>query len=144
MDKLTAKQRCKLFGLAKEKSLSHAALRQMTPAGSVAKLTIVEAAVLIDAVQAGKSPDYGKPPRVPRNKRKRRPKGVAGIATDAQLAKIDALRIDLGWTVAGLKEWLSKRHYKTHGGTMDVIRSSDDAKEVIELLKAVIERSRKA
>lgn len=59
------------------------------------------------------------------------------MASLAQRAKIEALRIDLEWGQEGLSGFLAERHY-SHGGNMGSILTSRDASEVIELLKAVL------
>jgi hypothetical protein len=62
------------------------------------------------------------------------------MATDAQHRKIDALRIDLGWSREKLQRWLSNRHHGD-GRPMTSIDSSRDAQAVIELLKVVVART---
>ena len=61
------------------------------------------------------------------------------------MAKIrQDLRLELGWTEEGFTEWLGKRHYKGTKRPMTEMNSSGDAVAVIELLKGVLARTRKA
>ncbi len=166
------KQTSFIFGLARRRGLDIDAVRAMTPQGSVKKMSALEASVLIDAMQQGDAPDYSKPPRGYHKKRlkkvkRRAPKNVVRPPTPDQMSMWEALldklaengernrqlRIrldkprngdDAPVTAARVLKWLGKRHYATHGGAMNRMLTSDDCKECIELLKAVIGRSRKA
>ncbi len=142
---ITAAQRCKIFAIAKQRGKSTDDIRAMTPAGSISMLTCVQAAVLIDALEQGKSPDYDKVPRVPASKRKRRPKGVFAIARDEQRKKIYALANEIGFDGDDLDEWLSKRHFADKRPMDCVLNpaaavSSNDMNAVIELLKHVLRK----
>lgn len=151
-ERITPSQNRKLFALAKEQGKSIDELRDMTPAGSISMLTKFQAANLIDALESGKSVDYSKQSRMrcgtgvsPVNqKRTRRPKGVIALATDAQRNTIEDLRAALGWSDEGLTEFLAKRHYKGTNRPMTEMLTSGDAVARIELLKAVLEKSRNA
>ena len=139
-ERITPPQRRALFAAAGDRGLSIDDIRDMTPAGSISALTRAQASDLLDRVNAGKDFDERrrKRPRGPR-----RPKGVFAMASPAQRAKIEALRIDLGWTPDGLAGFLAERHY-SHGGSMSKILTTADASEIIELLKAVLNRQRAA
>lgn len=94
-----------------------------------------QASDLLDRLNAGKQ--YEHPRKTVRGRR--RPKGVYAMATDAQHRKIESLRIELGCTPNGLRDWLSERHY-IDGRPMTRIDSTADGIAVIELLKSVLER----
>ncbi len=139
IEPLSAGQRRALFAVGKARGLSIDGLRELTPAGSISALTRAEAASLLDRLNAGT--DYEHPRQTER--RPRRPKGVFAIVSDAQKRKIKALLIDLGWNPEKLQAWLSKRHH-LDGRSMTKIDSTSDARDVIELLKAVLTKQREA
>ena len=136
---LTAGQRRALFSAARARGLNVDDLRSMTPLGSISAMTRAQAAHLLTRLNAGTDHAH---PRV-QERAPRRPKGLYGLATAAQRRKVEALRIDLGWSTEGLAGFLSERHF-IDGRRMDRIDSLTDASEVIELLKAVRGRSRPA
>jgi hypothetical protein len=110
-------------------------LRALTPAGSISAMTHRQASDLLNRLNA--RTEYEHPRKTKRGPR--RPKGVYRLATDAQRAKVESLRMYLGWTPDRLSEWLGERHHKD-GRPMTRIDSSIDAVAVIELLKAVLGR----
>ena len=130
---ITDAQRRAIFAWGRANGMSIEDLRAMTPAGSISKMTRDQASKLIDRLNREQQ---AKRPR----RRKRRPKNVFAIATEEQRAKIDSLRLTLGWSPEKLDAWLSKRHF-LDGRPMNKIDSSDDAVRVIELLKGVIKRT---
>ncbi len=136
---ITAAQRRALFAAGRAHGLDIDTLRALTPAGSISMLTRDEAARLLDRLNGGTNHEH--PRRSPRDPR--RPKDVYRMATDAQHRKIEALRIDLGWGGEKLHQWLSDRHHDD-GRPLTTIDSSRDAQAVIELLKVVLARTRKA
>lgn len=145
-DTLTSAQRSKLFALAKEQGHTIDDLRAMTPAGSISMLTRGQAATLIDALEKGNSPNYGRTPRMPR-----RPAGTIRFMTDAQCSAIDRARARLGMTATQFHDWLAKRHFRSDPSrSMACVLdpkaavSTADAGEVIELLKAVVAKHEQA
>lgn len=145
---ITPEQRRALFAAGKARGLDIDDLRAMTPAGSISLLTRLQASRLIDRLNAGSESSYPKR----RSRAPRRPKGIHAIATPSQRNKIEALRIDLGWTPGNLGKWLSGRHH-VHGRPMATLRegaytlnidSTADASAVIELLKAVLAKTERA
>lgn len=129
---ITPAQRTALFAAARSRGLGIDDIRAMTPAGSISKLTRLQARELLDRLNAGT-------PHAVQH-RPRRPKGVYALVTDAQRNKIEALRIELGWTPERLKEWLGERTH-ADGRPMTRMDTTADASAVIELLKAVTGRS---
>ena len=172
MRKATPKQIAHVWALARERGMDAGQLHEVAQRESLKTLSVTEASILIDALKRNVAPDYSKPPRgyhkPPETTRPPRlPKGVARLPTEAQVFKWSAmldtladigernrqLRIrldkrrqgdDTPVTDVRVIKWLSQRHYKTHGGPMHKILTSDDAKEGIELLKAVIAKSKAA
>lgn len=139
--KLTDQQRRHIFAAGRERGMSTDDLRRMTPAGSISMLTRDQAASLIDALKRGKSPDYERRPRMPRGKsRSRKPEGVIRMISEAQRARIEALRIDIDCTKEELQDWLRVRHFPD-GRPLTEMCSGDDAVYVIELLKHVLNRT---
>lgn len=136
---ITAGQRAALFAAGRARGLTIDGLRAMTPAGSISLLTFDEAAALLTRLNA--ETDYAQPRKPDRGPR--RPKGIYAIRTPAQLGKVESLRIELGWTVDRLLEFLRGRTF-TDGHAMDKWASTDDGRHVIELLKAVLKRQRAA
>jgi len=148
--KITAAQMRKLHALGKERGKDIDALRAMTPAGSLSMLTVNQAAVLIDALETERSPDYSSRPAAPRKPRRRA--GVIPIdaldITDAQRDKIAALSIDLGWSEQELRAWLGRRHFPDREGDpterpLTKMETREDAQFVIELLKHIVARKEK-
>lgn len=136
---ITPEQRKALFAIGKARGRSIDDLRDLTPAGSISALTRLQTARLLESLNAG-TPYRGSPRR---SRTPRHPKGVFAIATPAQRNKIEALRIDLGWTPDGLAGFLHDRRH-TDGRRMTRIDGTTDAAAVIELLKAVLVKSRQA
>lgn len=136
---IAAGQRRALFAAAERLGWSLDDLRAVTPGGSISKLTVRQASELLDRLNAGTPAAE----RHATRRSPRRPKNVLAMPTPAQRVKLDALREALGWTAERLNEWLSERHY-SHGGPMSQMATSRDAREVIELLKDVVRRSKKA
>ncbi|MFO0972392.1 MAG: hypothetical protein U1A27_02995 [Phycisphaerae bacterium] len=128
-------QRKALFALAATLGLDIDELRDLTPARSISKLTVAQAAELLDRLRGGG-------PNCSRQPAKRRPAGVIVMVTDAQLARIDALRRELRWTRAGLGQFLSQRTHE-HGGPMNVIRTTKDGRAVMMLLSQVAARMKR-
>lgn len=136
---IAAGQRRALFAAAERLGWSLDDLRAVTPGGSISKLTVRQASELLDRLNAGTpAAEQHATRRGPR-----RPKTVFAMPTPAQRVKLDALREALGWTAERLNEWLSERHY-SHGGAMNQMATSRDAREVIELLKHVVAGSERA
>lgn len=136
---ITAGQRKALFAAGRAHGLDIDDLRGLTPAGSVSALTRLQAASLLERLNRGTETARPEPrPRAPR-----RPKGVLAICTAAQRGKIEALRIDLGWTPEGLTAFLAERHH-LDGRAMTAIDSTKDGAAVIELLKTVLGRTLEA
>ena len=136
---ITAEQRRAIFAAGKSRGLDIDDLRQLTPAGSISALTRLQATELLQRLNA-----HGEHPYPKRHSRApRRPKGVYAIPTGSQLNKIEALRIELGWTPEGLQGWLAERHH-VDGRLMTKIDSTTDAAAVIELLKAVLVKTDRA
>lgn len=149
----TPKQIGYLWGLARKRGIDGSLLREMTPAGSISKMNTVQASILIDALKCGKPPDYSRRPsgyhkRTPARPRPRLPSGVARMSTlEADLLRaklIDEVRGLCGWSLARMEAWMAARHYKSHGGPMNVVRTTTDHVECIELLKAVRGRGQRA
>lgn len=137
---ISAGQRKAIFAAAHARGMSIDDIRDMTPAGSISKLTAAEASRVLDSINAGTQHEL---PRRKRPRGPRRPKGSIRLATPDQHRFIAALRIELGWTEGELDEFLSKRTFK-HGGPMDKIQTTADGIEVIELLKGVRDRQQAA
>jgi len=137
---MTPGQRRALFAAGRARGLDRDTLRALTPAGSISALSADQARELLQRLNAGTEYAHPKVSECPRGPR--RPKGVYAIATAAQRGKIDALRIDLGWTPEGLNSWLSERTH-VDGRRMTRVDSTRDANAVIELLKAVVSRTRR-
>ncbi len=135
-ESITPAQRRALFAAGKRRGMDIDALRSLTPRGSISALSRAEAARILTSLNCGT--DHEHPRRSPR--RPRRPAGVYAFASDAQRRKIQALRIDLGWTPEKFQEWLSERHHGD-GRPMTRIDSTTDAQAVIELLKVVLSRT---
>jgi len=134
---ITSGQRRALFAFGRAHGLTIDDLRAFSPAGSISAMTRAEASRLLDRLNTATEHEH--PRRSPRAPR--RPAGVYRIATEAQHRKIEALRLDLGWIEEGLREWLSERHHDD-GRPMTSIDSTVDGQAVIELLKAVLARTR--
>ncbi|MFH1417297.1 MAG: hypothetical protein ABII12_03310 [Planctomycetota bacterium] len=118
---------------------------------SLRNLSLIEASALIEALKAGRHPDYAQRPQWRKPAKPRPPrlqKGVARMPTFEQLELnrelTEWLARHYGKSVKQVEAWLAKRKYKTHGGPMHIIRTSDDCKERIELLKAVRGKAIKA
>lgn len=133
-------QRRAIFAAAESRGLSIDDVRDMTPAGSISRLTWQRASNLLDSINRGTAfqKDRRERPRSPR-----RPKGVMAMVSEAQHRKIESLRIDLSFTTSRLHEFLAVRHY-SHGGSTARILTAADGIEVIELLKAVAARKKYA
>lgn len=139
---ITAAQRRALFAAGRVRGLTIDDIRGMTPTGSISALTRGQASDLLEGLNRGT--EYAHPRKRKSSRgRPRRPKGVYAIATEAQHRKIESLRIQLGWTTEGLRGWLSERHY-ADGRAMTNIDSTNDGRDVIELLKGVLERTEAA
>lgn len=145
---ITPDQRRALFAAGKAHGLDIDDLRAMTPAGSISLLTRLQASRLIDRLNAGSENAYPKR----RSCSPRRPKGVYALSSPQQRLKIHSLRIEIGWSPEHLGEWLSQRHHD-HGRPMATLRdgtytlnidSTADASAVIELLKAVLAKTKRA
>jgi len=136
---ITAAQRAALFAAGAARGLSIDDIRALTPAGSISMLSRAQASDLLDRMNSGTAYAHPRPVR----RGPRRPKGVYRVRTPTQLAKIEALRVQLGWTAEGLAGWLSERHY-VDGRPMTRIDSSADGVAVIELLKGVLKRTEAA
>ncbi len=144
----TCEQRGYIVRLAHQRGMDVGDVRQMAPphcGESLRNLSKLEASVLIDALKNGTQPDYSKRPRWsrgPKNDRPRRlPKGVARQPTIDQLEMdrelVEWLAHHYGTTVGGIEKKLATKHYRSHGGPMNVIRTSSDCVERIELMKAI-------
>jgi hypothetical protein len=136
---ITAAQRKALFAAGRAHGLDVDGLRELTPAGSISRLTRLQANQLIDRLNAGT--EHSHPKR--HSRLPRRPKGIYAVRSGPQMLKIEALRIDLGWTPEGLQGWLAERHH-ADGRAMTRINSTADAAAVIELLKAVLVKTDRA
>lgn len=138
-------QRRALFAAARSRGMDRDDLRAMTPCGSISLLTRDQASALLNRLnrdRAGESPRrYQRPSRLE--------PGVYRFVTEAQVRKVDALRIDLGWAPERLKEFLSDRHY-ADGRPMataercPAMDTSSDGIQVIELLKSVSDKADRA
>jgi hypothetical protein len=137
---ITDAQRRAIFAAARAHGLSTDDVRAMTPAGSISKMSAVEACALLERLNSGT--DYQRDRRE-RPRSPRRPKGVHAMVSEPQKRRIASLRIDLGWTHEKLAEFLAKRHY-SHGGAMSKMLTTADGSEVIELLKGVQTRHQAA
>lgn len=138
--RLSAGQRRALFAAALARGLSIDELRALTPRQSVSALTVREAAALLDALNGRTGGVRG----VARKRREpRRPAEVYAVATQAQFAKIEAVRIELGWTRERLADFLAARRYD-HGGPMSIILSTRDGRDVLQLLSVVLKRTKAA
>jgi len=135
LEPISPRQRKALFAAGKARGLDLDALRSLTPAGEISALTFDQAAALLSRLNDGSR--FAHPRHAPRGPR--RPKGVYAIAAAAQLRRVEACRIDLGWTPERLAQWLGERHFADRR-TMSKIDSTTDAQSVIELLKAVVLR----
>lgn len=137
---MTPGQRGALFTAASRCGMDIDELRALTPAGSISALTRGQASALLDRLNGGTEwqRDRRERPRAPR-----RPKGVYAIRTAAQIRKIEAIRIELGWTQRELDAWLGARTFKD-GRAMNLIDSTADGIEVIQLLLHVAGKARKA
>jgi hypothetical protein len=129
---MTGGQRRALFAAARRRGFDRDDLRAMTPAGSVSALTIAQAGELLDRLNAGTEHDRTRG----RHRPARLPSGVVRFVTASQRAKIESIRLELGWTPQRLDEFLSGRTYD-RGGAMNVIRTSRDGMNVIQLLRGV-------
>ncbi|MCK6483771.1 MAG: hypothetical protein L6R00_06520 [Phycisphaerae bacterium] len=140
---ITAAQRRLLFRLAAMRGLDLDALRDLTPAGSVSALTIVQAAALIDRLSpaAAERQDEGGPPPRPRPPRQR--PGTIRLATAPQRRHIAWLRDTLGWDEPHLENFLRGRTFPD-GRPMHEYRTADDARRVIRLLLGVQANRRRA
>lgn len=125
-------QRRAIFAAMRARGLTIDDVRSLCPARSISKLSRREAGAVLSRLNA--ATDYAHPRSAPRGPR--RPKGVFRMATPAQRGKVEALRIDLGWTPEALAQWLTERRY-ADGRPMSRMDSSGDASAVIELLKGV-------
>ena len=134
---ITSAQRRALFAAGSARGLDIDGLRSLTPDGSVSRLTRAQAAAILDRLNGGGEHEH--PRRSVR--RPRRPKGVFAFASEGQRRKIESLRIDLRMSPEELQEWLSQRHHDD-GRPMTQLDSTADGVAVIELLKAVVVRSR--
>jgi len=128
---LSPGQRRAIFAAGRARGLGLDDLRSMTPAGSVSSLTAAQAAGLLDRLNAGGSFERARRPRPPR-----RPAGVIRRVTAAQMAKIEQLRLALGWERDGLERFLAQRRH-SHGAPMNRILTALDAQAVIGLLRVV-------
>jgi len=133
----TMAQKKAIFAAARARGLDIDDVRALTPRRSVSKLSIREAAALLDRLNAGTACE-----RTGRRS-PRRPRGVIAMPSPAQLAKIEGLRESLGWSREGLASFLSERHFD-HGGSMDKILTSRDAQGVALLLLDVLARKNAA
>ncbi len=142
----TPKQRQYIVQLVRQRGMGVVDAREMAPAHcdkSLRKLSLIEASTMIDAIKAGKEPDYTKRPQrtQPAKERPPRlPKGVARMATWKQSEfnrrLTEWLAREYGMTVKQFEdEKMAKCHYRTHGGPMHKILSSDDCRLRIEVLK---------
>jgi len=131
---IRATQRRAIFAAMHARGLEIDDVRALCPNGSISKLSRAEAGDVLQRLNARTEYEH---PRRTRPRSSRRPKGVYRLATSGQRAKIEALRIDLDWTVERLTEWLAGRSY-ADGRRMNRIDSSNDAAAVIELLKGVV------
>lgn len=145
VERITPGQRRALFAIAKDRGWSIDELRSRTPAGSISGMTRAEARALLDRLNGGspvgRSPDARTADAArasPHARRPRRPKGIYAFRTDAQIRKIEALRIDLGWTQDGMDAFLAERHFGD-GRPMNKIDSTADGRDVIQLLLHVLE-----
>lgn len=133
---ITEGQRRAIFAAGRAKGLGIEELRAMTPAGSISALSRRQANVMLTRLNGHTAADSRRPTR-PRGPR--RPMGVIALVSEAQLAKIESLRIDLGWPADKLAAFLGERHY-SHGGPMSQVLTSKDGIERIELLKSVLQK----
>ena len=143
---ITREQMRALFAAAARATLTVEELRAMTPHKSISRMTIAEASALLDRLNHGTA--HAKPRPSPQasplksQASPRRPAGIATFVTDGQKLMIDSLRLELGWTPDQLRLWLDKRHYRNDPARpMSQIHSSADGVAVIELLKAVRDRT---
>lgn len=148
VESITPGQRRALFAIAQDRGWSVDELRSHTPAGSISRMTREEARAVLDRLNGGspkgRSPDAGTPDAARASPRRpRRPKGIYAFRTDAQIRKIEALRIDLGWTQKGMDGFLAERHFPD-GRPMNQIDSTADGRDVIQLLIHVLACVRKA
>ena len=150
----TPDQRGYIVRLAHQRGMDVDDAREMAPEhcnNSLRKLSLIEASALIDALKAGKLPNYAERPRGRRPAKPRPPRLPQGVARLATWEQLELNRELTEWfarhygkTVKEVEAWLATKHYKTHGGPMNIIRTSDDCKERIELLKAVRIKASKA
>jgi hypothetical protein len=139
VERITPGQRTALFAIAKTRGFSIDDLRDATPLGSISALSRCEASALLDRLNVGTAYAHPRPSvRGPR-----RPKGVYAIRTPAQLRKIESLRIELGWTAAGLADFLAAKTFMD-GRPMSRIDSTSDGAAVIQLLLHVRDGMRRA
>lgn len=142
---MTDGQRRALFAAARAQGMSRDDLRDMTPTGSVKALSRAQATALLERLNGGRRDRQTRQTKRP----SRLPPGVFRFVTDAQVRKVDALRIDLGWSVEDLRSFLSERHY-ADGRPMatpdrcPAMDSSADGVQVIELLKSVSNKADRA
>lgn len=143
---ITREQMRALFAAASRATLTVEELRALTPHQSISRMTIAEASALLDRLNKGTAYAAPRPsPQAPGPRPRataRRPSGIATFVTDGQKLMIDSLRLELGWTPDQLRLWLDKRHYRNDPArSMSQIHSSADGVAVIELLKAVRDRT---
>ena len=138
-------QRKAIFAAARAKGLSIDDIRATTPEKSISKLTSRQAYDLLQLLNKGTAYDRKAPPPERRPRGPRRQAGMYALVTAGQREMIAALRMEIGWSDAAFTKWLSKRHYRDdRTRPMTDMESSADAERVIELLKGVLERQRKA
>lgn len=134
-----------LWSLARQRGLDADELRAMTPHGSVRSLTIAEASALIDRLKGHQSPSREGGGSLPR------PRAIPGIARQPAIEQLILDGSLVRWiaqryhkTIKEVEAWLATRHYRSHGGPMNLIRTSADCVERIELLKAVKAKAERA
>lgn len=131
--KITESQRRAIFAAARARGLALDDLRAMTPQNSISRLTVAQAAALLERINGGPRDSQRRP---------RRPKNVIALVSPSQRDLIDRLRIGLGWTPPMLEEHLAARkHPGDPARKMSSIDSSSDAVAVIEHLKIVLRRT---
>ena len=123
----------KLFAVARERGLTHGDLQAMTPAGSVSALSYHQAAELLTRL-------CGKPEHTPQRRRRRsRRDGALHIATAHQKSYIRHLAGRLGLSGSQLDSYIRSHHHRD--GFDDVLQGKD-ASDIIEGLKAQVDRQR--
>lgn len=132
---ITNRQIRRLFAIGRRRGLGVDGLRELTPEGSISRLSYAQAEALAARLSAGlRSRDAGDRRQRRTSREKPAPPGVVRLRTPRQVELIEHLRLRCGFSAADV-DFVCRRAVSVDG--LANLANRDDARKVINVLHAI-------